>query len=90
MPTEGESMEKSDKASYLRRRLSQLKVLTRLFEHELDLGKGDEIVFDRHLIENALDTLEVFIEDAEATIGGKTQRTLTEKSEVKPQVTRLN
>lgn len=81
-------MEKSDAAigKFVNRHLSQIKILTRLFEHEVDSSKGgNEISFERHLVENILDTLEIFVEDCE-TVSGRSRKS----SEAKPQVARLN
>ena len=84
-------MEKSVESSsqFTRRHLSQLKILSRLFEHELELAKGEEVILDKALVENALDTLEIFIEDVDTT----TQRATGDrksKGDSKAQVTRLN
>ena len=82
-----------DQAQYTRRHLSQLKILVRLLEHELELAKGDEVVLDKALMENTLDCLEIFIEDNGTTVAkpstGNTERKSV-SSEAKPQVTRLN
>ena len=49
---------------FVHRHVSQLKVLARLMEHELDAAKGTaEVAMDRELVESMLDTLEIFIED---------------------------
>jgi hypothetical protein len=74
------------------RRLSSLKVLSKLMEHELDLGKSDkEVTLNRHLAESMLDTLELFIEDFEEVYGVKGGAGADRKVvETKPQVTRLN
>lgn len=67
------------------RRLSQIKVLARLVEHELNAAKGaKDVTLDRNLVENILDTLEIYVEDFE---GGAPR---ARPAEVKPQVTRLN
>jgi len=76
--------------SFVSRRLSQLKVLSRLIEHELMAGKpGQALTLDRELGENLLDLLEVFIEDNESRAGGKRERERDGKAEPKA-VTRLN
>lgn len=78
---------------FMRRHLSQLKILARLLEHELELAKGDEVVLDKGLIENTLDTLEIFIEDNDAVARGKSPGGPERKTvggEAKAQVTRLN
>ena len=85
---------KMDKASEqfgkaTHRRLSSLKVLVKPLDNELDLSKSDkDIALSRGLVENMLDTVEMFIEDFEAAYGGRTERQGT--AENKPQVTRLN
>jgi hypothetical protein len=51
---------------YVGRRLSQVKVLTRLLETELEAAKGGrELTLDRQLVEQVLDVLEIFIEDCD-------------------------
>ena len=75
--------------SFVHRRMSQLKVLARLVEHEISSNKGQEVTFDRGLAENVLDTLEIFIDDFEIARGGKA-REKRGSGEQKPQVTRLN
>jgi hypothetical protein len=84
-------MEKSDNSQFLRRHLSQLKILSRLLEHELELAKGEEVVLDKQLIESTLDTLEIFIEDNDAgpRAGPAPAERKVATAETK-QVTRLN
>ena len=49
---------------FVHRRMSQLKILSRLLEHELDAAKGaKDISLERGLLEDALDTIDIFIED---------------------------
>lgn len=73
---------------FVGRHLSQLKVLSRLLEHELETAKGArEVTMDRHLIENILDTLEIFTDDVESVSGGLRERS---RAEQKPAVARLN
>ena len=73
---------------FVGRHLSQIKILARLLEHELDAAKGArEVTMDRHLIENVLDTLEIFTDDCEAISGITRDR---QKVESKPVVARLN
>ena len=74
--------------SFVHRRMSQLKVLSRLMEHEITANKGQDVTFDRSLAENLLDTLEIFIDDFEIARGGKARE--KRSAESKPQVTRLN
>jgi hypothetical protein len=72
---------------FVGRHLSQLKILARLLEHELEAAKGGrEVTIDRHLIENVLDTLEIFTDDCESISGVSRDR----KVENKPVVARLN
>lgn len=79
---------KADIGKYVSRHLSQLKVLTRLLEHELDGAKGGrEVTIDRDLVENVLDTLEIFVEDCDAGTGGRERQ---KNADAKPQVARLN
>lgn len=83
-------MEKSEATvgKFVGRHLSQIKVLTRLLEHELDAAKGaKDINLDRAIIENILDTMEIFCEDCERISGrGGRERAASEK----PAVARLN
>jgi hypothetical protein len=73
---------------FVGRHLSQLKILSRLLEHELEAAKGArEVTVDRHLIENVLDTLEIFTDDVETVSGVTRDRA---KAEQKPVVARLN
>jgi len=73
---------------FVGRHLSQLKILARLLEHELEAAKGGrEVTMDRHLVENALDTLEIFTDDCETISGVSRERG---KVEQKPVVARLN
>lgn len=72
---------------FVGRHLSQLKILSRLLEHELEAAKGGrEVTLDRHLVENVLDTLEIFTDDCESLSGVSRDR----KPEPKPVVARLN
>ena len=71
---------------YVHRRMSQLKILSRLLEHELDAAKGaKDISLERGLVEDTLDTLDIFIEDVEGAGGGARSRQPAEKT-----VSRLN
>jgi hypothetical protein len=82
-------MDTKKDTTFVRRHTSQLKVLARLIEHELDGGQGKDIVLDRELAENILDTLEIFIEDVDGSTrerGPKDGRQQPEKAAV----TRLN
>lgn len=75
-------------SKFIGRHLSQLKILARLFEHELESAKGArEVTMDRHMIENALDTLEIFTDDCEAASGISRERA---KMDQKPVAARLN
>lgn len=75
-------------SAYTRRHLSQLKILSRLLEHELELAKGDEVVIEKSLLESSLDLIDIFVED----LGGSETRGRSKerKSEGTSQVTRLN
>ena len=76
---------------FVSRHLSQVKILSRVLEHELDAAKGGrEVTIDRTLIESVLDTLEIFVEDCETASG--IQRSDRQKAAVeqKPAVARLN
>jgi hypothetical protein len=74
---------------FMSRHLSQIKILSRLLEHELDVAKGGrEVTIDRHLVENVLDTMEIFVEDTESASG--IQRDRSKQVESKPAVARLN
>lgn len=75
--------------SFMQRRMSQMKILSRLLEHELNSSKGGEVSLDRGLAESVLDSLEIFIDDFEVARGGKA-RERRQTSGEKPQVTRLN
>lgn len=74
---------------FVGRHLSQLKILARLLEHELETAKGArEVTIDRNLIENVLDTLEIFTDDCESVTGGGSRDRA--RVEQKPVVARLN
>ena len=79
----------SNIGSFVHRRMSQVKVLARLLEHELSSAKGQDLALDRSLVENVLDTIEIFIDDFEVARGGKV-REKRGQVESKPTVTRLN
>lgn len=73
---------------YVSRRLSQVKVLSRLLETELETAKGSrELTMDRNIVEQVLDVLEIFIEDCDSVTGGQAARKAAEQ---KPAVARLN
>lgn len=75
-------------AKFVSRHLSQVKLLSRVLEHELDLAKGArEVTFDRDTVENILDTLEIFVEDCEGATGARDR---AKGLESKPTVARLN
>jgi hypothetical protein len=79
----------SNLPKFVGRHLSQVKLLSRVLEHELDAAKGGrEVTIDRHLIENVLDTIEIFVEDCEGAVG--VQRERKGMVEQKPAVARLN
>lgn len=83
-----ETKPEANVGKFVGRHLSQLKILARLLEHELDAAKGArEVTVDRHLVENVLDTLEIFVDDCESASGTSRDRN---KVENKPVVARLN
>ena len=83
-----ESKSEVNVGKFVSRHLSQLKILTRLLDHELEAAKGaNEVTVDRELLENTLDTLEIFTDDCETVSGGSRGRA---KAEQKPVVARLN
>lgn len=83
-----ETKSEGNVGKFVSRHLSQLKILTRLMEHELDAAKGGrEVTLDRHLVENVLDTLEIFVDDCEGATGTQRERKSVEQ---KPTVARLN
>jgi hypothetical protein len=77
-------------ASFVQRRLSQVKLLSRLLEHELGAARGaKELNLERELVENVVDALEIFVEDFERNHGPTTDK-VRAGAEAKPAVTRLN
>ena len=73
---------------FVGRHLSQIRILARLLEHELEAAKGGrEVTIDRVLVENVLDTIEIFVDDCETVSGTTRDRS---KIEQKPVVARLN
>jgi hypothetical protein len=76
-------------SKFVGRRLSQVKVLTRLLETELEAAKGGrELTVDRTVVEQVLDVLEIFIEDCDGAIGGQRDRKAMEQKPAA--VARLN
>ena len=75
--------------SFVQRRMSQMKVLARIFEHEVNSAKGQDVVLDRGLAESMLDSLEIYVDDFEIARGGK-PREKRQVADQKPAVTRLN
>ena len=76
---------------YVGRRLSQMKMLMRTLENELEQAKGGrELTLDRSLVEQAVDVLEIFIEDCDGATGGNRDRSKVEQQQQKPTVARLN
>ena len=74
---------------FVGRHLSQLKILARMLEHELEAAKGGaEVTIDREVVESSLDTLEIFVDDCETVTGGARGR--GKSAEPKPVVARLN
>lgn len=84
-----ETKPEANVGKFIGRHLSQLKILSRLLEHELDAAKGArEVTIDRHLVENVLDTLEIFVDDCESASGAPRDRNKVEAKQ--PVVARLN
>jgi hypothetical protein len=85
-------MDKKDQnAAFMRRHVSQLKVLARLLEHELDAAKGSQdMSLDRELGESILDTLEIFIEDVDGGAEAPARERIQANTVEKATVTRLN
>lgn len=80
----------SNISTFAHRRLSHVKLVARLLEHELASGKGTkDVTIERDLVENLLDTLEMFIEDLDEAHSGKLGGTRGQ-ADAKPAVTRLN
>jgi hypothetical protein len=78
-------------ASFVQRRLSQVKLLNRLLEHELGAARGaKELTLERELVENVVDALEIFVEDFERHSGHAGEKPARSANEAKPAVTRLN
>ena len=76
--------------NFMHRRISQIKVMARLLEHELDAAKGNDVTLDRELVASVLDGLEVYIDDFARARGGNVRERDRKVSEEKPAVTRLN
>ncbi len=77
--------------SYIQRHLSQLKVMARLMEYELAAAKqGPTLTFDRELVENWLDLIEIFVDDLDEAPAPRKEREVKSTADGKPTVTRLN
>ena len=77
--------------AFVHRHLSQLKIVSRLLELELDGSEGREVSLDREVVESLLDTVEIFIEDLESDSGAAPRTREGGKAQgEKPSVTRLN
>ncbi len=76
-------------SKFVHRHLSQIKVLSRLMEHELDAANGREVTIDREIVESVLDTLEIFVEDLEGSASSPRESRNKVPAD-KPAVTRLN
>ncbi len=87
-------MKKQDQSTdtFVVRRLSQLKILSRLMEHEIAGSKpGPSFTMDRAIAESLLDLLEVFCEDVEGKAQPRGEREVVKVvGESKATVTRLN
>jgi hypothetical protein len=78
--------------SFVSRRISHLKILSRLLEHELDATKSaKDVTLDRDIVESMLETVENFVEDFEDNHkDGGPKRDRARSGDTKPAVTRLN
>lgn len=64
-------MEKAGNADILSRRLSTVKVVVDLLNHELDLNKADKVVnLERERLDAAVTTLEMYVGDVETALRG--------------------
>jgi hypothetical protein len=76
--------------NFMHRRIAQIKVSTRVLEHELDAAKGNDVTLDRDLLGSMLDVLEIYVEDFTRARGGTVQERGRKTTDDKPAVTRLN
>lgn len=83
-------MEKAGSSDLLSRRLSTVKVVVDLLNHELGLGKSDKVInIERERLDAAVTTLEMYIGDVEGVLrGGHDDRRLVET--VRPTASRVN
>ena len=80
----------SNISTFAHRRLSHVKIVARLLEHELAAGKGSkDVTIERDLLENVLDSLEMYVEDLDEAHTGKAPGARGQ-ADGKPAVTRLN
>ncbi|MHC4514241.1 MAG: hypothetical protein ACYTGW_05850 [Planctomycetota bacterium] len=76
--------------NFMHRRIAQIKVATRLLEHEVDAAKGNDVTLDRDLLTSMLDVLEIYVDDFTRARGGTVRERGRKAAEEKPAVTRLN
>jgi hypothetical protein len=77
--------------NFVSRRISHLKILSRLLEHELDASKSaKDVTLDREIVESVLETVENFVEDFQDNHKDGPKRERIRGSDSKPAVTRLN
>lgn len=76
--------------NFMHRRIAQIKVSTRVLEHELDAAKGNDVTLDRDLLASMLDVLEIYVDDFTRARGGTVQERGRKATDDKPAVTRLN
>ncbi len=76
--------------NFMHRRIAQIKIATRVLEHELDATKGNDVTLDRDLLTSMLDVLEIYVDDFTRARGGTVRERGRKVSDEKPAVTRLN
>jgi hypothetical protein len=80
--------EKMSLRDFVSRRLHPVKVTISLMRHELNHhSKGDVTEMSKHLLNSAISTLELFVEDYETLINAKSSAPTTDRKfveDVKP------
>lgn len=76
--------------TFVQRRVSQLKLVARLVEHQLGEGETADVTFDREIVESMLDTMEILIEELDSGRSAEQVTAQRAKPAEKPAVTRLN
>jgi len=69
---------------FVERRLAPTKVAMRLLNHELELAQGKEVTLDRHLLENVVSTIELFLEDFTDSYTRQVATVVSERKMVEP------